>query len=853
MAGRTSNTIMRLSLLTLDDSSSGEGKREEFRRSPAIFPHRPKLANGQVYCHRCSGFGRTAQDLDARGCLACNAKGVLKRERFGVSNGLPQHLDANESTRFVHGMRADGRSCVALRRSRLDECFESNQIVSVYTAPAVDYGHKTSAVLYAHDATADLPIECRMAVALEGGASAPEWVMVMPAGVHKITPSQNGRPVEVMVRIDRESARMMQAALEAHLAAGPQRPWFNFDHNKQGPASAWPTGFEWRESPAPGVYARVEWSKAGAEAITGKMYRAFSPSFFVDSINASPARITGAPLDMGALVNVPAFKAISPLWASGSQGQPEGTNKIGVTKMTEQELAALRARLEKLEKENSELKAAQASSATTAAIAAKDEEIAQLKQTLGKVQGEIQAMNKAKAVAAIQAAIARGALPPKDQAIQAHWQGMIEADPTKVVLLEAIPGNPALAPVTAASAQNAGGGAALQASGVQITREDSQQVLYAYATAKSDRTVYRNGKAITAAEADALARAAIYAREISPRLRKEEPFPLLLSEQFKSRLPVQASDSQVYAANSLGTLAGDVVTQRVLELLMTTFPQLQKISTDLSGETERWNNTVKVNLVSPPALTTYVAGTGYSRSNAVVTQASIILDNHKAIEIAFNTEELASTSRKLFTEQAPLQAYVLGKALVSALYGVITVANFPKATNETVVTLAAWARKGVMALGRKLTDREVPDVMRMLILRGDYYDKLGEDTVIVSAFNNPNASDVIQSGVLPDVHGFGVADAKVLPVTENLQGFACFPSALALATRLPDDYTKILPGVTGGAVTKVITEPNTGISLLNVQYVDHVKAEAASRYAFMYGVAKGDAQAGERLCNAATP
>jgi hypothetical protein len=153
---------------------------------------------------------------------------------------------------------------------------------------------------------------------------------------------------------------------------------------------------------------RIEWSKAGAEAVQGKMYRAFSPSFFVDSPKANPAKVTGAPLDMGALTNDPAFKKISPLWASAGRVGEDGTNQK-INNMTPEELAKLQARIEKLEKENAELNAKAASSANDEVITAKNEEITQLKQALKKVQGEIKARNKERAKAPVKAAVARGA------------------------------------------------------------------------------------------------------------------------------------------------------------------------------------------------------------------------------------------------------------------------------------------------------------------------------------------------------------------------------------------------------------------------------------------------------------
>src|ERR1051326_9071499 len=133
--------------------------------------------------------------------------------------------------------------------------------------------------------TTDEPILARFSVALAGeGAEPPAELMVMPAGTHTIHGQRKGKHVQMTLQVDRDTAATMQAALEAHRADGKQRPFFDFDHEKKA-ASAWPQRFVWREKPAAGVYAAVEWSKAGADAIAGKAYRAFSPAFFPDGGN----------------------------------------------------------------------------------------------------------------------------------------------------------------------------------------------------------------------------------------------------------------------------------------------------------------------------------------------------------------------------------------------------------------------------------------------------------------------------------------------------------------------------------------------------------------------------------------
>jgi hypothetical protein len=396
-------------------------------------------------------------------------------------------------------------------------------------------GSDMVASIQASNAEASGAIECRMPISLDSGTEPPSEIMVFPGGVHEITATQAGKPIRTQVSVDQSTAGILQASLETHRAAGPQKPFFDFDHKKEA-ASAWPLEFIWRQAPMPGVYARVEWSKAGAEAVQGKMYRAFSPSFYIDKQN--PARVTGTPLDMGSLVNDPAFKKISPLWAKDASSESEGKNK---KHMTPEELAALQARLNLLEKENAELKAKAASSEneTDASrighINAKNEEIGQLKQELEKVQGEIKARNKATADAAVKAAVSRGVIAPKDEAVQAKWRGLIEADPSNEVLLANAPVNPALKPVTQPSA-------GIRASGVEISREDSHVVLAAYAKHYGAAISAKHGVSEEAIEAGN-----IYLRDIAPRINAGEAFPLILKSE---------ANGAVQAANAPGTLVG---------------------------------------------------------------------------------------------------------------------------------------------------------------------------------------------------------------------------------------------------------------------------------------------------------
>jgi hypothetical protein len=175
------------------------------------------------------------------------------------------------------------------------------------------------------------PLCCaRSLPSLLSDVTVPDMLLYMPQGLHRITPSQGGKAVSVCVKIDELSAERMEDQ-RRQLVAGGGKPFFSVQHNTQI-AAFWPTKFFWATRRDPtgkavtGVWADGEWSQAGKDAVEGKNFRSFSPTFFVDKISNdedSPAEVEcneGAPLNMGALENDPAFGSkMAPLW---SDNQP---------------------------------------------------------------------------------------------------------------------------------------------------------------------------------------------------------------------------------------------------------------------------------------------------------------------------------------------------------------------------------------------------------------------------------------------------------------------------------------------------------------------------------------------------
>jgi hypothetical protein len=162
--------------------------------------------------------------------------------------------------------------------------------------------------------------------------------------------------VTVSVAIDAGAADRLESQRKSLEASG-KKPFFSVQHSTQI-AAFWPAEFFWDTrldatgALVEGVWARGAWTRAGREAVEGKDFRTFSPTFFVDAIRNDPNRPVQvvcnneAKANMGALENDAAFQTISPLWchdaaAAGTpKPKPEGVTTEKLIVMVHDELRA---------------------------------------------------------------------------------------------------------------------------------------------------------------------------------------------------------------------------------------------------------------------------------------------------------------------------------------------------------------------------------------------------------------------------------------------------------------------------------------------------------------------------------
>lgn len=172
--------------------------------------------------------------------------------------------------------------------------------------------------------------------------------MFMPSGQHTICAGFRDGSIELSVNVTPETAKRVQASLDAWRAERPRQQPFGCIEHREHEASVCVTascGFEWKED---GVYLTAEPTSLGANNVNGKVHRSWSPSFttdadyakasrdvetnclrFPDGVRGSksnPAEITGIDFCLGTLTNRPAFIEMKPVKGS-EKAKPEAKSE----------------------------------------------------------------------------------------------------------------------------------------------------------------------------------------------------------------------------------------------------------------------------------------------------------------------------------------------------------------------------------------------------------------------------------------------------------------------------------------------------------------------------------------------
>ncbi len=461
---------------------------------------------------------------------------------------------------------------------------------------------------------------------------------------------------------------------------------------------------------------------------------------------------------------------------------------------------------------------------------------------------------------------------------------------------------------------------------VIISREDPRDIIKAMLAINArNKKIARTAQEWAEKGDDSRRLALIYAREfggdgIGGRRREILDFPLADA--------IKAAD-YTDPSNEVGTLSGTLVAQRTLELFKLEMPAIGLITTDFSDLPGQFQQTEVTRRVILPGMQTYSATKGADgrpqgwnqASPAVTLDAPVTLSAHVGVPLVFDSNILASTSRRLFEESAPAAAATIAEYLSNLIYGLLlpasfnafsinSLANCTTTNGSSVVTVASttglyqgaivsgagipagatviaitpntsftmsaaatasatvalginagrlpqtyttfavaqadFSRASLSAISGIFNPLRVPKFGRFALLSSAYHQQLANDPTLVTFRTAPVSADYITDNVLPRMSGFTPLEAPNLAdnnATAHLVGFAAQKSALIVKARPSGDYSSVLPDANYGSVTTV-TNPDFGISMTLVQYVNHTQGYAEWRLQVMLGTAVGDPRAG---------
>lgn len=359
-----------------------------------------------------------------------------------------------------------------------------------------------------------------------------------------------------------------------------------------------------------------------------------------------------------------------------------------------------------------------------------------------------------------------------------------------------------------------------------------------------------------------------------------------------------AYDGYADAAGALGVLNTALTLQWNLGHLENQLIMLDDITTDLSGTPVLFNQQARTRYIKVPGVqlktntNAWVGGTGND------VDVNVLMGTYAGVPISINNFTLGSTSRQLMNEQKAPQMYGLGEYL---LYTVINTAingstRFDNTgTNTSTIkansayvdpsfgagafnvagaTLSTFVSSlpAAMDLSKFPGGDEEPgsdDLLRYVWAHTNLFSQIAGDTNFqlnesIQGIRQNSSENLIRTGrfhrignnkfrksqLVVDNNATtgsgadGAANALFVnpgaPGTAKVVGISGTRSGLLFVSRVPLDYTKVLPEIPTTAAIELVTSPKLGITFMVVKYLDHAYETANMRIQLMWGSGVGD-------------
>lgn len=301
-------------------------------------------------------------------------------------------------------------------------------------------------------------------------------------------------------------------------------------------------------------------------------------------------------------------------------------------------------------------------------------------------------------------------------------------------------------------------------------------------------------------------------------------------------------------ANTFTNLAHTILANRALMAFVSKLAPLGIFSTDFSAEAVQRGEKVKVPWFSEASAAQDFNGT-YTIQGATAEGLDVTINKRKFVSWGLTTEEMATIPQANLDRFAMHKGNALAKAVLQDIFSIITAANYGSTAysqgsggDVVTVTAANFDSAEITQLLECCDTDNWPEDNRGLVLNPAYHAALLGDADIVGT-NGIRADNVLADGKVREVAGFQLHKCNVIPGnSENLVGFAAHPDAIMVAMR-----SLVPESMPGSPAVKVLSDANTGISIVLREWFDPDSDTAKRVLECNYGFAKGNGDAIKRI------
>ena len=301
--------------------------------------------------------------------------------------------------------------------------------------------------------------------------------------------------------------------------------------------------------------------------------------------------------------------------------------------------------------------------------------------------------------------------------------------------------------------------------------------------------------------------------------------------------------------NSIQGVNLEAIAELSLDFLGQTFAPLSAVARDFTGDPSGRGESVVTRYAA--GLTAQDLSTGYAANDVDSTAVTVQLSSLKGYSMGFSDYEVSRAAgdvqwlTSIFLQ--PAYETVLDSIFTDIVKLVVS-ANY---TNATTVTAANFDSDDIATISGNLSGRKVPRGDRNVILSPSYYASIQKDS-IVGASNTYGGAEAVREHMGTRVHGMNLWEytgaintASATTTSENLQGFALHPSAVAVAARFP------AAPADGNVQVLNLTTPDVSQTPLQLRsWYDATAGKHMVSVACLYGVAKGQVDSLERIKSA---